>query len=149
MKIVIKNLFFSVPCAMPARKRRKPRLCLTIHTPDGITITGGSKMAVVLTVSQKVSASITPVDAKGNPAPIDGVPAWSSSNPDIASVVPAEDGLSAVIVATGVVGDTQVSVSADADLGEGVTQIVAIGDLSIRPDQAVALSLNFGTPEAQ
>lgn len=106
-------------------------------------------MAVVLTVSQKVSASITPVDAKGNPAPIDGVPAWSSSNPDIASVVPAEDGLSAVIVATGVVGDTQVSVSADADLGEGVTQIVAIGDLSIRPDQAVALSLNFGTPEAQ
>src|SRR6266478_125156 len=76
-----------------------------------------------LTDTQKCTLSIAPVDAKGNPAPVDGAPSWSVSDPALLDVAPAADGLSAVVTAKGPLGAGQVNVQADADLGAGVVTI--------------------------
>src|SRR6267142_6349149 len=52
-----------------------------------------------LTDVQKCTLSIAPVDAKGNPAPVDGAPSWSVSDPALLDLTPAADGLSAVVTA--------------------------------------------------
>lgn len=103
---------------------------------------------LVLTDSQKCSLSIKPVDAKGKPAPVDGVPEWSSSDANVISVSPSADGLSAVIVA-GDPGSAQVSVSADAELGSGVTTLTGALDVQVTGGQAVAMSISAGAPEEQ
>lgn len=102
---------------------------------------------LVLTDSQKCALSITPKTAAGNPALVDGVPEWSVSNPDILTLEVAEGGLSAVVLANGPVGESQVSVTADADLGEGVAAITGVLDVQVKAGQAVSLSIDAATPE--
>jgi len=104
-------------------------------------------MALILTDVQKVSLSIQPVSAAGNPAPVDGAPVWSSSAPDVVTVTAAPDGMSAVAVTTGKLGTAQISVSADADLGAGVTTITGTLDLEVQASQAVSLNVTAGAPE--
>ncbi len=106
-------------------------------------------MSLILTDVQKVVVSITPVDAKGNPAPIDGKPVWTASDPSIISIVPSQDGLSADVIAVGPLGNAQVQVSADADLGEGVATIPGTLDVTVTASQAVSLTISAGTPTAQ
>lgn len=38
-------------------------------------------MQITLTNAQKVHITLTPMDAQGNPAPVDGVPIWALSDP--------------------------------------------------------------------
>ena len=102
---------------------------------------------LTLTDEQKVSLSISPVTAAGNKANLDGPAIWSSSNPDIVSISASADGLSAVATAVGPIGNSQISVSADADLGAGVRTIAAILDVTVVAAEAVSLSVNAGTPE--
>jgi hypothetical protein len=106
-------------------------------------------MALILTDVQKVGLSIAPVDAKGNPAPVDGVPTWGTSDASILTVTPAADGMSAEALAVGPVGTAQVNVSADADLGTGITTITGTLDVQVTASQATALDITAGTPEAQ
>lgn len=105
-------------------------------------------MKLILGDDQKVTLSISPVDAKGNPAAVDGAPAWSSSDDTILAVTAAPDGMSAVAVA-GKIGDAQISVTADADMGGGTTTIAGALDVSVLAGQAVAFTINAGSPEAQ
>lgn len=102
---------------------------------------------LVLTDVQKVSLSISPVSAAGNPASIDGVPTWSTSDDTVLTLEVAEDGLSAVAFTTGKLGTAQVSVVADADLGEGVKELTGVLDVEVKASEAVSLELNAGTPE--
>lgn len=104
---------------------------------------------LILTDIQKCSLLIQPVDAKGNPAPVDGAPTWSVADPTILSVTPAADGLTAVIVAIGPLGTTQVNVQADADLGSGVTTITGLLDVQVTASIATGLTISAGTPENQ
>lgn len=103
-------------------------------------------MLLVLTDEQKVQLSIQPVTAAGNPAKLDGVPAWSVSDANVLSLEVAADGLSAWATAVGNVGTSQVSVSADADLGEGVREITAVLDVEVKAAEAVALTIAAGAP---
>lgn len=103
-------------------------------------------MALVLTDIQKVSLSITPTSAAGNPAPVDGAPVWTSSDESVLTVTASADGLSAEAVTTGKLGVAQVSVSADADLGEGVTTITGVLDVEVKASEAVSLAVSAGTP---
>ena len=105
-------------------------------------------MAVVLSVIEKVRLSIQPIDAKGNPAPVDGIPAWSVANPEVASLAVSDDGLSAVLTATAP-GSTQVSVQADARLGPDVNTITGLLDVTVTPAEAVTIQITTGTPELQ
>src|SRR5438309_1254677 len=101
---------------------------------------------IVLTDLQQVPATVSFQDAAGNPASVDGVPEWVSSDPTILSVAVSPDGLSATIVAIGKTGSAQVSVSADADLGSGTQTITGTLDVDVQPSQAVQANISPGTP---
>lgn len=102
---------------------------------------------MVLKDTEQVVLSVVPVDAKGNPAPVDGAPVWGSSDPTVATVAPAADGLSAMVAAVGPLGKTQISVTADADLGEGFESIAGTLEIEVVAGKAVSLSIKTGTPE--
>jgi len=106
-------------------------------------------MALVLTDIQKVTLSISPKSAAGNPAPVDGVPSWSVSDTSVASIVVSENGLSAEVVTTGALGTVQVVVDADADLGEGVETITGVLDIEVKASAAVTLDIGAGVPESK
>lgn len=106
---------------------------------------GGSML--LLTNNQKVTLSIKPVDAYGNPARVDGVPEWTTSDATIGTLEVAGNGLAAVFTTTGPVGLTQVNVTADADLGAGVRTLSAALDINVESGEAVALSIIAGQPE--
>ena len=103
-------------------------------------------MALILTDEQKVQLTIQPVTAAGNPARVDGVPVWTVSDATVLTLEVAPDCLSAWATATGTLGASQVSVDADADLGEGVRDIVATLDVSVVAAEAVSLSISAGAP---
>ncbi len=105
-------------------------------------------MPLVMTATQQCLLTMQPLDSKGNVAPIDGVPEWAVSNPGVCFIQPAADGITALVVAIAV-GDTQVSATADADLGQGTRNITGVLDVSIRPAEAVSLGIVAGTPEEQ
>lgn len=104
---------------------------------------------MTMTNSQKVHVTIQPVDKQGNPAVVDGVPVWASSDSTIITVTPNATGMEADVVAVGLLGDAKVSVSADADLGAGVTTIFGSLDVTITQGQAVGIKITVGTPVEQ
>ena len=110
---------------------------------------GFSPMSTIITDTQKVIVSVTFQDKKGNPATIDGLPEWSSSDPTIATVEPSEDGYSATVFAVGPIGHSQIAVSADARLGEEVNIITGLLELDVVGGEAVSANLTAGTPEEQ
>lgn len=108
----------------------------------------GSPMSLILTDEQKCPLAVAFTTAAGNPAPVDGTPSWNVSNPEvIPNLEVSEDGMSAVIRRPGALGVCQVSVTADADLGEGVVQITGVMDVEVKPAQAVNVGITAGTPE--
>jgi hypothetical protein len=124
-------------------EEEEPRLRFDV-TIDGVSAQD-IKM-LVLPIDHTAIASITPVDAKGNPAPVEGVPTWASSNPAMLTVTPRADDGSGVykadLVPAGAVGTCQVNVSADADLGTGVTTITGILDVQTAAGQAVGFTIS-------
>jgi len=113
---------------------------------DGVT----QEIPIEMTNSQQLTASITPVDKKGNPAPIDGIPVWASSDETILTVEAASDGLSATVKAVGPTGTAKVSVTGDADLGTGVQPIFGESDpISVTPGAAVGFKMTLGPATEQ
>ena len=100
----------------------------------------GDLMSLVMTIDQEATLSIQPVDRVGNPASVDGVPQWSSAN-GFAMLVPSDDGMSCV-VRSNQAGTDQVSVKADADLGEGVKELVGMMDVEFLAGEAVSISIS-------
>lgn len=86
-------------------------------------------------------------DPKGRPAPVDGIPAWASSDETVVTVTPANDGMSALVDTVGP-GVARVSVTADADRGEGVQTITGVSEdinVTIGPNStASVMTLNLG-----
>lgn len=106
-------------------------------------------MAFSITSSQQVTISVKFVDKKGNPAPVDGVPQWSTDNTDVFTLTPAADGMSCVCAAVGAIGDGKITLNADADLGAGVTPIIGTVDGSVTAGQATTVNLDVSTPSEQ
>lgn len=107
------------------------------------------RFMLLLTVTQQCGLALTPVDAKGNPAALDGVPRWTSSDETVATVAPATDGLTAVVKAVGIVGKAQINVVADAHIGPGMTQLSGALDVLVQAGEAVSLGITTDTPEEQ
>jgi hypothetical protein len=123
----------------------KPRIIFS-------TIISGIKVEdikmLILPDDKKVGLSIQPVDAKGNPAQLQGDPKWSVADETIATVTPvAGQSLRADLTPGTKLGTTQVNVSGDADLGEGVTTIAGTLDVQVVAGQAVSLQISAGPPE--
>ena len=114
-----------VPAAFPGRDGVADTVLVRVAHVIQSRFAGSELPARTFSVtSEPLSA-----DPPGNPATVDGVPSWASSDPSIVSVTPAPDGLSAVAESTGNLGNVQISVAADADLGSGVREITAVGDI--------------------
>lgn len=98
--------------------------------------------------SEKVLLTLEPRSLKGNLAPVDGVPEWTITDPAVATVVPAADGLTAYAVAQGA-GTCEASASADGDMTEGVRLILAPPVTITVTVEAETLTIVAGVPEPQ
>jgi hypothetical protein len=107
---------------------------------DNFSITArGENMAYTLPVGKQVEVQVAYMDANGNPATVDGIVAWDSSDPSIVDVlVDDNDTTLATVRAQGALGLAQVSATADADLGQGVRTLVTTMDVTCVAGEAVA-----------
>ena len=105
---------------------------------------------VEMNEEQVVSAEVKPLTAKGNPAEIDGDVAWSVSDPSVVSMeVDPADSKKAKFTALAGEGVRPCDVVAefDADLGDGVREITAIGQIVVKDAEAQTADIAFGQPE--
>ena len=103
-------------------------------------------MELVITDSQQFKVEIQPVDKAGNPGTLAGVPVWLASDPTILTLVPAADGMSAVVSATGKLGTAQVNVTGEGDSTPGVNTIT--GTVTVQVIGGKAVSLQFKVEKA-
>lgn len=102
-------------------------------------------MLITITNEQKVMVTLAPTTAAGNPAVLDGAPVWAVVSGD-ATLEVSEDGLSAFLVSGEADVTSQIEVTADADLGEGIVTLTDVVDLAVVAAQASALGLVVETP---
>ena len=123
----------------------KPKAQVTLRLGTfSVTFVGDYSMQ--LPDDKVVTASVSYKDAKGFAAQVQGAPVWASDNADVASVVASDDGFSATITPGNSLGMAQISVTADADLGDGVENVVALGSIEVIAGKAVAGDVSFGEP---
>ncbi|MFA5766819.1 MAG: hypothetical protein WC919_02770 [Candidatus Paceibacterota bacterium] len=108
---------------------------------------GEVAMSLILKDNQRVTINVSPVDAKGNPAQVDGAPVWAVVGPGIVTLEPSTDGFTCVATTTGELGTTQLTVTADADVGEGIQTISGLLDVEVVGGVAVSLAIAAGVPE--
>ncbi len=99
---------------------------------------------VSLTSEQKVKVTLTPTTATGKPSSLDGAATFTVESGD--ATVENVDDLSAYII-SGTAGVSVISVSADADLGEGVVTITDSITVTVNDPLAANLGLSIGQPE--
>jgi len=107
------------------------------------THTGAEHMAYTLPADKTVKLQIAYVDANNNPAQVDGAIVWTSSDPMIADIqsLPVQQGAAGSVVQLvpgDTIGNCQITATADADLGEGVRNIVTLMDVTVVGGEAVA-----------
>jgi hypothetical protein len=116
-----------------------PGVNLITLEPEGLQM-------LKLTSVQAQALEFKALDKKRNPAKVDGAPVWTSSNEAVATVEQSEDGLTAVVKAVGP-GTAQVNSTADADLGEGVRQLIGVLDVEVAAAEAVTIEIGtVGAP---
>lgn len=104
----------------------------------------------VLTESQNLPLSIE-IDTRkgaGHPAKIDGTPAWSCSDEAVGTLDVAADGMSATFKSVAE-GSCSVTVTVDADTGEGVSPLIGSLDIQVAADGAAIVTISAGTPVDQ
>jgi hypothetical protein len=114
-----------------------------------------SEGAFMLTVKDTdvpgtVALTVSFVDSKGKPAKVDGVPTLAVDNAAVVDSAPAftDNGngtFSSMLHITDTTGSAQLTVTADADLGTGVTTITSVDVVNVIPGDAVAANFSFGT----
>lgn len=106
-------------------------------------------MAFQLTSSQEVDLSVRFSDRKGNPAQVQGPPLWQVDNPNVLALTPADDGLACTVSAVGPLGTATVSIQADADLGEGVKNLVGVFAVEVTGGEAQTVEIVPGAAREQ
>lgn len=100
-----------------------------------------------MNILQTIALSVAFFDKAGNAAAVDGLPKWGVSDESLASLEVAKDGLSAVLKPLGKAGSVKVLLSADADLGEGLKEIVGESEeIMITGLEASVITLSVGEP---
>lgn len=100
---------------------------------------------VTLTSEQKVRVTLTPTTATGKPSSLDGAATFEVVSGDV--TVENIDETSAWIISGDAAGTSVVSVSADADLGEGVQTITDSITVTVNDPLAANLGLTISAPE--
>lgn len=102
--------------------------------------------SMFLKVTQSLPVSLSITDKKGNAAKVDGAPQWAVTDESLASLSVAEDGMSATLTPIGPLGSFSVQVKADADLGEGVKEIIGELAVELSAGDAEVIALSAGAP---
>ncbi len=108
-------------------------------------ITDGQERRIsmaIIAIDVVKTYKIKPVDKAGNTAKLDGAPVWALSDPAMGTLVVAEDGLTAELTPAGALGNCELQVSGDADLGEGVEPIMGVLPLEFVGGKAVAIEVS-------
>jgi hypothetical protein len=112
---------------------------VTVKYDDFQLTARGDDMAYTLGNDMVVQIKVAYVDAKGNPATVDGEVTWASSDTNIATVdVDDADSFTAQVTPGTQIGQMQVTARADADLGNGTREIITTMDVEIVAGEAVA-----------
>jgi hypothetical protein len=98
---------------------------------------------VSLTTEQQARLSVTPMTPAGNPATLDGEAQWSVEGD---CTVEPIDATSAWIKSGTAIGDSVVTVSADADLGSGVVPLADTCIVHVANPMATNLGLEADEP---
>lgn len=138
MKLIILDDFC---CCKPRRSHGHFEFAFRPVQPK----TNNMPLDITLTNEQQVTVTLKPVTATGKVATLDGVPEWSVVSGQ-ATVIPAANGLSAVVRSSDDPGTSQLLVTADADLGAGVVEISDTIQVTVEGARASALGLTVGTP---
>lgn len=141
----MRHLFCRVFCPCDHRKRLTVRVGIQY---EALFVSFEGDFQMQLPDDQVVTASVVYKDAKGHPAQVQGAPVWASDTPAVADVTAAADGMSATVTPGTDLGTCQISVTADADLGDGVENVVALGSVEVISGTAVVGEISFGTPAA-
>ena len=107
---------------------------------------------IPITGQQKVRLTINPRTAVGDPATIDGVPTYTSSDTSVVTISPdPNDDKACYAVAVGGEGTATVTVECDADLGSGIRTITGTEDIEVSNDstEASSVSIEHDTPQAK
>lgn len=102
------------------------------------------------TTSQMFDITLVIMDGQTPPQParVDGVPVWATSDGTVVQVNAAADGMSATAPCIAA-GTARITVTADADLGAGVQTITGVSeDIVVTVDPALlaaVITLNLGT----
>ena len=95
----------------------------------------------ILTGAQQRKLTLSIKDAQGNAAVVDGLPSWSVTDGALASLVVADDAMSAILSSAGGIGLFKVQVHADADMGAGVIDLLGEAEFEVISSQATILEL--------
>lgn len=85
-------------------------------------------------------------DRKGNPAPLEGI-AFASSDPAVLAVTDNGDGTA--LCKAVAIGACNVQITADAHIGEGVTPISKLLEVTVKGAEAVDVDVEVGELENQ
>lgn len=99
-----------------------------------------------LSVSKKLPVSLSIKDKFGNAAQVDGAPSWSLSDPSLGALSVGADGMSAEFTPSGSVGSLKIQVKADADLGEGIKELLGELPIDLLSGEATAMDIKVGEP---
>jgi hypothetical protein len=126
----------------------EPVGCVVTASIDGFSVTArGNHMVYKLPDDKDLKVSVQYVDKKGHPAEIDGEVTWTTSDEMIVNVgVQSGDSTKALIHPGANLGQAQITATADADLGEGVTEVICTFDVEIVAGTAVSGTI---TPEGE
>jgi hypothetical protein len=107
----------------------------------------GVKIMVTLSENQKVKFTLVSLDSKGRPAPIDGVPVWTNSNPGVVDLALNTDQMSGEFYYLDG-GSANIKATVDVRIGPEVKELTASVDISCLPPEAEIVNLVFDTPES-
>lgn len=97
-----------------------------------------------ITTEEFFIATLSPLNKRGHPAPVDGKPTWTLEGDAVTTEV-SEDGMSCKVIPTGNDGTSTIHISADADVGEGIETIEDSLDVVCSHPRASSLGLKVGT----
>lgn len=98
--------------------------------------------------NEKADCTLVLLDDNQQPAFPDGVPVWASTSPDVFSVVPSADGMSASVVGLKP-GSGQINVTLDADMTEARREITGLEDVTILAGEVATVQLQTGNVTRQ
>lgn len=105
-------------------------------------------MAMGIVGDEFKAVTIEITDATGKPAKVNGVPVWASSDEKVLHAMARPDGMGGVVELIGV-GTAHITVTANADMGMGISNIVGTSeDITVSAAIAMAtkIGVTMGTP---